>query len=805
MSIGLENRNFSLGFSEPWGRPSSLRRPGDRFDTEWLATPRNLVLMAKDRSIGFGVLQATVEGPEGWSLPVRWPSPDAPPADVVARDRSVTVRGAIDFGPCRLDVTARWTLRAGEISASWELRNEGRKRARLGELGWLLPLNTNYGRPHRTRRNLERMYRRQVIEHAFAGGYSAWVLAERVGREGECLFLAADDRTPFGYYDYDCIHYTDRTAFTDRAPYAPPARDKAARAAYKSIGNHFPWPGVLRVFAAAESLLQRHGQTSWPTPVSAISIPAGDSVQFGWSMCWLPNRDHIVARQEKTGQIGVRLLPSPVIPRDDETFLAVACKERVTPKPSAGVTARARRSESGRQCFKLSVSRPGPCHLDLRRPNGRRTRILLFGVTPLPRLMRSRARRIHEEQYHERPRHTLDGAILIRHNPSGQLVAKLKDLWGSGCYEGGICDARFLAEKNLHDPNPREVDRLREYADGFLRKLHNRRTGEVYWWLPPAMEHRTFNYVHVANFYYAMYRLHVRWPRFGAAEEWLELAMCTLDGMFKHSRPALLPIAQIGGELITDMVAACRKTETDLKFPDLLKKLHSREHRVAGVNPPRPPNNGYDNVCLTEYAHARRRAGNKRGAREVVDIIVSARGPQPTWYQFASEKRWWDAIGHDPYRHWTDLGETCLHYSVGINNQALLSEYEATGNRSLLDLGAGGLRSQWALVDANGDASMCYSPNPASENFGFNQYSGDAGVGLSAAICNAACYVVKDPDFGWIALGGKLTRRGPVLQVEPRDAARRRVVVRDLGLDIRRTTEIKRVRIHLERGDAVVT
>ena len=111
MSIGLENRNFSLGFSEPWGRPSSLRRPGDRFDTEWLATPRNLVLMAKDRSIGFGVLQATVEGPEGWSLPVRWPSPDAPPADVVARDRSVTVRGAIDFGPCGLAAAPEHELR----------------------------------------------------------------------------------------------------------------------------------------------------------------------------------------------------------------------------------------------------------------------------------------------------------------------------------------------------------------------------------------------------------------------------------------------------------------------------------------------------------------------------------------------------------------------------------------------------------------------------------------------------------------------------------------------------------------------
>jgi hypothetical protein len=694
-------------------------------------------------------------------------------------------------GASRLEAAVKWNLKASELSAVWELHNPGRKRVRLGELGWLLPFNTNYGRPKRTSRNLHRMYRNQVIEHPFAGGYSSWVLAERVGREGECLFLAADEHTPIGYYDYDYIQYADRTAFTDRAPYLPPARDKKARANHKSMGNHFPWPGVLRMFAAAESLLERHGKKSWPAPVEAITISPGETAQFGWNLCWLPNRDRIVERQHKTGQVGIRLLPSPVIPHDDAAYLAVACRDRVVPEPGPGITVRKMRATSDRRCFEVSTKRHGPSHCDLRRPDGRRTRIQLFGVGPLPDVMRRRARRIDGEQYLERPRHTLNGAILIRHNPSRELVARLNDLWGCGCYEGGICDARFLAEKNLLDPRPGEIRRLRKYADGFLRKLHNRKSGEIYWWLPPAAEHRTFNYVHFANFYFAMYRLHERWPRFGPSGEWLELAMSALDGMFEHGRPVLLPIAHIGGELISDMTDACRREGLDGAYEDLLKKLEKRRRRVAAVNPPRPANNGYDNVCLTEYAHARRMAGDRHGARAVSDIIVSARGPQPTWYQYASEKRWWDAIGHDPYRHWTDLAETCLHYSVGINNTTLLDEYEATGDLLTLALGVGGLCSQWALVDREGRAAMCFTPNPTSPNFGFNQYSGDAGVGLSAAVYNAACYVVNDPDFGWIALGGKVTRRKSTLRVEPRDAARRRIVVRELGLDVRHEQRIE--------------
>ena len=782
MTLVMQSRHFQIRFDPRWGRPASLRQPDDPLHTEWLATPRNLCLMTTDRSIGFGVLQWTVAGHDGWSAPVRWPGPGFENPDIRTTKNGVSVRGSVRVGKRGIDLQLEWRLRAGRLHATWEIHNPGRACLRLGELGWQFPMNTNYGRFPRTRQNLERMYRRQVIEHPFAGGYSGWALVERVGRDGDCLLIAAEEQTPFNYYDHACIQYEDRIPFTDRPPYLPPANDKKARAAFKSVGNHFPWPGVLRMFAAADSLLKRHNQTKWLQPAPPISIPAGETVRFGWSLAWLPDRSRIVDHQGRTGQVGIRLLPSPVIPRDDETHLAVACKDRIQPVPGPGVTVKRRSSPGDKQCFTVAVKRHGPLHLDLRRPDGRCTRISLFGTHPLPEAMRRRARCVDREQYYRKPRSMLNGALLIRHNPSGELVAKLRDLWGCGCYEGGICEARFLAEKNVLQPDRSEIERLREYANGFLRKLHNRKTGEVYWLLPPAWPHRSFNYTHVANFYYAMYRIHRRHPTFGEATEWLALAMDTFAGMFQHSRPALLPIGQIGGEVTMSMIAECEQIGLGREYAEVIRRLRRRQKRIASVDPPRPANNGYDNVCLGEYAQARRLLGDKREARVVTDIMVSARGPQPTWFQYASEKRWWDGIGHAPYRHWTDLGETCLHYSVGANTQALLEAYEAGGDAQLLELGAGGLRSQWALVDAGGHAAMCFTPSPLSHNYGFNQYSGDAGTGLSGAVYNAACYVTRDPDFGWIALGGRLTARGDKLRVEPRDAARRKIVVRELGL-----------------------
>ena len=42
----------------------------------------------------------------------------------------------------------------------------------------------------------------------------------------------------------------------------------------------------------------------------------------------------------------------------------------------------------------------------------------------------------------------------------------------------------------------------------------------------------------------------------------------------------------------------------------------------------------------------------------------------------------------------------------------------------------------------------------------------------------------RDPDFGWIAYGGAVEHDGDELLIRPRDPARRRVVARELGIDI---------------------
>jgi hypothetical protein len=61
-------------------------------------------------------------------------------------------------------------------------------------------------------------------------------------------------------------------------------------------------------------------------------------------------------------------------------------------------------------------------------------------------------------------------------------------------------------------------------------------------------------------------------------------------------------------------------------------------------------------------------------------------------------------------------------------------------------------------------------------------YSGDYGPGFFGHAVNAATYVTRDEDLGWLAFGGNLMLEDSIVRVEPRDSARSRVYIAPLRL-----------------------
>jgi len=60
--------------------------------------------------------------------------------------------------------------------------------------------------------------------------------------------------------------------------------------------------------------------------------------------------------------------------------------------------------------------------------------------------------------------------------------------------------------------------------------------------------------------------------------------------------------------------------------------------------------------------------------------------------------------------------------------------------------------------------------------------TGDNGPSFFGHAFNTATYIVKHPEFGWVAFGGNLTMDGETVKVTPLDSARTRVYLASMGL-----------------------
>ena len=92
---------------------------------------------------------------------------------------------------------------------------------------------------------------------------------------------------------------------------------------------------------------------------------------------------------------------------------------------------------------------------------------MTFYVTDnIEKLVKARASFVLNNQIYHKEGDILDWAIVpysegefTGHNG---LVVEEGSLWGTGSYEGGICDAGFAAEKNVLYPDKEEISILED-------------------------------------------------------------------------------------------------------------------------------------------------------------------------------------------------------------------------------------------------------------------------------------------------------------------------------------------------------
>lgn len=642
----------------------------------------------------------------------------------------------------------------------------------IGSVDLPLPWSTNYClfNPH-DKASQKLLYTRRVAEHKHVGGVSSYIMVSPMDGTSPHLLVTPGDAA--SGIEFTC-HSPDTIQERQRDP---------------GHWIHGAWPGLTRIFFHSEGAVARNGFDKWFFDHTSMTLAAGESRTFTLHIRPLPRRSDLPEMQAQSGGLGLRLIPGPALPAG-ETLTALVyggTPPFTVDGPSVSPATVTELTGKRHRRIIFSLTAPGEQTVTIRDGNGLSASMVLMGLDPVDAMLERRTDFISENQLYRKDNAALSGGILCWNNRAGAVLAEPGDMWGSGGYEGGVTDAQFMAMKNVLRPDPAEIRILETYIhDWLLGKIQDAETHGVAWTVArPGRTERGYNYIHVLNLYDAMARAAAVWPDAftNDAEHYMDLWFDTFKA-FNSRSVRFRDLGLMGRGNIVHMPSLFRRFGREMEASQIENEI--AQWVEYWVTPPAYPygselffdNTGYETValyCDYDLRHNRsltpeQKATRRELAAQTIAVTEAGRGRAPDWFWCDSDQRWWDAVRTSPkYESFTDFGENCHHYMTGLNGYMLLELYDRGYNRDEpYPVGFSGLLTHLGRITDTGFAGMCYCPDPSSDNYGLNQFTGDVGLGLWGGILGLRCYVYDDPDAGLQCLGGRISDAGPnTVTVQP--------------------------------------
>jgi len=172
--------------------------------------------------------------------------------------------------------------------------------------------------------------------------------------------------------------------------------------------------------------------------------------------------------------------------------------------------------------------------------------------------------------------------------------------------------------------------------------------------------------------------------------------------------------------------------------------------------------------------------GYKDKADVTLNAILGYMPTVPHWGYNGSARRYWDFI-YGASAKYSRIERQLHHYGSGINAIPVLSEYrDHPDDFYLLRVGYGGTMGAITDIDQEGFLAPAFHAFP--DMLRWDPVSGDDGPNFFGHALNTAAYLVKHPQFGWVAFGGNVAQEGSVERIVPLDSARTRVYLAPVGL-----------------------
>ncbi|NLZ95511.1 MAG: hypothetical protein GX921_06780, partial [Bacteroidales bacterium] len=371
--------------------------------------------------------------------------------------------------------------------------------------------------------------------------------------------------------------------------------------------------------------------------------------------------------------------------------------------------------------------------------------------------------------------------------------------WGWGD-DWGLTHGQYLAEKNVYQPVPTQIEALDEYLDVAIWNGLMREHQEDYLIHDFLMEepndtptYRGYAYPHIYNTYFSMYKIASKYPDMVDYKEtvdtYLLRAYNIMNALYKDG-VAYNWETGLMGELTTPEIIDALDQEGYYEEAQNIRDIMARKYRnFKNATYPYGSEYSYDNTgeeavyTLAKVNRDSDTANAKRMMGRIDSKTRACRGLQPVWYHYANptticEENWWNfqytasLAGYtmDDWLRLQDNGmtETGRAEAARVNYAAKLANLTAI-NSGQIDVDFENIGTvSWTYQSEMGNLGGQGTGGGKLHN-GWRQMAGEADLGLFGAAQILSADVVVDPIFGVFGYGAEVTDTADTYEVTPLD------------------------------------
>lgn len=604
---------------------TSVQAPTDSNHAEFLLTPDEFPSLDGEQARWLGTVELVIKGSEGDTVHIYTPEMEK---SVEADEEKIRVTYSENTKVPGIRIVEEY-LRSDD-GIRWDIlvENTGNDDVELERLGIPLLMNQFFRGDDRFK------YEQCVLRHTCLCHKNSWMYWEKSSGAAPLLILKTMDDTAL-----DCFEVEHRFA--------------------EHTGVEGAFEGLYTVYVYHEPMPDHRFEN-----LETRTLKAGQTIQKSFMIGMQQSREECVQWLVRNGGFYLESVPGMVLPYGKRAELTIYSQTKPAIKSDyTEDTAEEVEGNAGTWKAYLTLNGYGRRGLAVTL-DGHLSRLTFFGIENPGEIYARQTDFIIKNQFETDDTDPCYHALLmwdmdVKHRIDSKCNPHGPDWFAGGSDDIGLATGLFLSEWNAYHPKEEQVRVLQKYCHDFIEQRLTEQPGwrvhrMVPWfvmfepWSGRGADDvwRAFNYVHVINTYYNMYRISKIYKKdwLDAPHVWIYKAYEYAKAMFSYWMfPDGIGATEIGnmGEFVlaTEIVGALKDQNCRKEADELQEIITEKARFFAGKTYPYGSEMAYDSTAYEAVYGYGKAIMDERVMEKTMGVSVANRGWQPEWYLYMTDLR----------------------------------------------------------------------------------------------------------------------------------------------------------------------